>query len=97
MILNLCYLCPPLAVALMGRPFATILTVFATLWFWKPGVRLALTHYADYMGHKHVGNLTSATHNPAWTRGTQPRRDVESTPMIDDPQVGAKGTYFKRK
>ncbi len=96
--LNLCYIFPPAAVLCMWRPFSAMWLMFVMLFNWKGAQQIALAHYADYMGHKHVGTLTDATNNPAWTRSTQPRRDVETEPeLIDNPYVGARGTRFKRK
>ncbi len=69
MILILCWLCPPLAVALMGKPFSALLNVFLTgLLFWIPGVKHALVCYADYRAERHVDRVIDAIHNPHHAR-----------------------------
>lgn len=59
----LCYLFPPLAVLLMGRPFSAVLNLGLTAFmFWVPGIRHALYCYADYKAERH------AIHNPSHAR-----------------------------
>ena len=94
--LSLCYVCPPLAVLMMWRPFGCILVMFAMLGGWKNSQRVALTYYADYKAGKHTGNIIGAVHNPRYTRAKQAQIEAEAS-LIDDPQVGARGTQFKLK
>lgn len=62
----LCYLFPPLAVLLMGRPFSAVLNLFLTaFFFYVPGVRHALAVYADYRSQRHVGRIVDAVNRPA--------------------------------
>lgn len=102
MILFLCYVCPPLAVLCMGRPFSSVLNMFFTMFFWIPGVSHALVCYADYKSD----TMVRAVHRPRWTRGmeqeaqsSKPRgkRQVETVVVYDNPHVGSKGTYFRSK
>lgn len=97
-----CYLCPPLAVLFMGRPFSAIYNFFLTSLFWVPGVNHALVVYADYKSTKSVKQITGAINNPAWTqqqrapRGGQ-RVQREVVVVYDNPHVGKNGTYFRPK
>jgi len=103
MILFLCYIFPPLAVLLMGRPFSAMVNCFFTIPFWKPGVNHALVHYADYKGTRSVRQLKQSIDQPAWAReytsaptGRRKKAEVE-TSFFDDPQVGKNGTRFRTK
>ena len=104
MILFLCYVCPPLAVFLMGKPFSSVLNFFFTCAFWVPGVKHALVCYADYK----VNGVTRAINRPTWTSsldtqpmGRAPRNNrkvrVETVVLYDNPHVGKNGTYFRSK
>ena len=98
MLLTLCYICPPLAVLFMGRPFGMILNMFMIFGGWNNMVKHALVCYADRRGSQYVGKVTGAIHKPQWTQGT--RRSLpepEQPRLIDDPCIGANGTVFKRK
>lgn len=102
MILFLCYLFPPLAVLLMGRPFSAMVNCFFTIPFWKPGVSHALVHYADYKGTKSVKQLIGAVNRPTWTDNSvaaTPRRSKQriEAEVYDDPQIGKNGTRFRTK
>lgn len=103
--LFLCYTCPPLAVLMMGRPFSSVLNMFLCCLFYVPGVKHALSVYADYKINKVSGRLEGAIHNPAWTR---PRADqsegrsrrgqpAQVVVIYDNPHVGKNGTYFRPK
>jgi len=105
--LFLCYTCPPLAVLMMGRPFSCVLNMFLCCCFYVPGVKHALSVYADYKVNKVAGRLEGAIHNPAWTRPSDEqsegrvRRRGQNGPMVvvvyDNPHVGKNGTYFRPK
>jgi uncharacterized membrane protein YqaE (UPF0057 family) len=107
MILFLCFVFPPLAVLMMGRPFSTFLNMVLLCLFWIPAVKHALTIYADYKHEHGIRRITKATHNPDWVqqRYVQPevgRREVASQhtyepPSLDNPYIGGNGTVFKRK
>jgi uncharacterized membrane protein YqaE (UPF0057 family) len=102
MILFLCYVFPPLAVLLMGRPFSAVGNFFLTSFGWVPGVRHALVCYADYKGTKSVKQLTRAINNPEYTkqpRASSPRlkQEREVVVVYDNPHVGKNGTYFRAK
>lgn len=94
-----CYVCPPLAVLLMGRPFSAILNCFFTAWFWVPGVKHALLLYVDYKSTSHVTSVTDAIRGKP-ERGQRARPalpEPEAPRLIDNPCVGAHGTQFKRR
>jgi uncharacterized membrane protein YqaE (UPF0057 family) len=104
MILFLCYVFPPLAVLLMGRPFSAIGNMFATLFGWMPGVRHALVCYADYKVDKGIGKITGAINRPKYiTEGSQRQKPARSrvkqvyTETYDAPNIGRNGTQFRRK
>jgi len=108
MILMLCFLFPPLAVLLMGRPFSTFLNMILLCLFWIPAVKHALTLYADYKHEQGISRIENATNNPKWVQQryvapkAEPKRLPKSQntyvpPLIDSPVIGANGTVFKRK
>jgi uncharacterized membrane protein YqaE (UPF0057 family) len=103
MILFLCYVCPPLAVLCMGRPFSSVLNMFLTCFFWVPGIGHALVCYADYKSD----TMVRAIHRPKWTRGMEQEAEGrsrrpsksqrEAVVVYDNPHVGKGGTYFRPK
>lgn len=102
MILFLCYVCPPLAVLCMGRPFSACMNCIFTAFLWVPGIGHALVCYADYKGTVSVKQLTKAINNPQHARvqrepATRRRKEVVEVVVYDNPHVGRNGTYFRRK
>jgi len=98
MILFLCYVCPPVAVFMMGRPFSAMLNMFLCCWFWLPGVRHALVQYADYKTENHVSGLLGAINAPKWASpAKQLDEPRETRRYIDDPGVGENGTRFRKR
>lgn len=105
MILFLCYVFPPLAVLLMGRPFSAIGNMFACLFFWVPGVKHALVCYADYKVDTSVKKVTKAINNPTWTRADKEqsegrvrgKRERIAVIQYEGADVGMNGTQFRRK
>jgi len=108
--LLLCYICPPLAVLLMGRPFSAFLNlILTTIFFWIPGIKHALSCYADYKLQQQHSNLVDAVNYPAWFSMAVQARARETqinalhqagyAPQSFDelPHVGAKGTVFRRR
>lgn len=67
--LLLCFICPPLAVLFMGRPFSAILNSLLTLFlFWVPGIKHALVVYADWKSERQVSRIVTAINHPAYLR-----------------------------
>lgn len=105
MILFLCYVCPPLAVLCMGRPFSAILNFVLWVFGWVPGVKHALVLYADRKVNKVTKQVTRAIHRPEWTRpneeqseGRVRRKGQKPVPVYyDSPHVGMNGTKFRSK
>lgn len=104
MILLLCYICPPLAVLLMGKPFHAVLNVFLTgLLFWLPGIKHALVCYAEYKAEQQFGRVVDAINHPAYVKAGGGRSTVvhnhyhSSGPGHSSPNVGVNGTVFRRK
>lgn len=103
MILFLCYVCPPLAVVCMGRPFSAVINCFFTAFFWVPGIGHALVCYADYKAN----DVKRAINRPTWTRALDEQsegrvrrrgqKEVVHVVVYDNPHVGKNGTYFRRK
>lgn len=107
MILFLCYVCPPLAVLCMGRPFSAIGNMFACCFFWLPGVKHALVCYADYKVDTSVKKVTKAINNPTWTKANEEqsegrmhrkgKRERITVIHYEGADVGQNGTQFRRK
>lgn len=100
MLLFLCYVCPPFAVLLMGRPFSAFMNLIMTAFGWVPGIRHALVCYADHKGTKAVKQVVGAINNPAWTqksRQQRARRQQIPVEVINSPHTGMNGTQFRRK
>lgn len=99
MLLTLCYICPPLAVLFMGRPFGMLLNMCMIFGGWNNMVKHALVCYADRRGGQYVGKVTGAIHNPQWTQTPKQKSlpQPQTPHLIDDPYTGSKGTVFKRK
>lgn len=108
MLLFLCYVFPPLAVLLMGRPFSAVGNFFLTSFGWVPGVRHALVCYADYKSTKSTTQIVGAINSPTWSRADDERSmarlrrkgqksEVVVVTVYDNPHVGKNGTYFRRK
>lgn len=107
MLLFLCYVCPPFAVLLMGRPFSAFVNLIMTAFGWVPGVRHALVMYADHKGTKAVKQVVGAINHPKWTQeksgrpvpGVAMKRGKwkEEPVIVNSPHVGMNGTQFRRK
>jgi len=100
MILLLCYLCPPLAVMLMGRPGTAILNFMLTMFlFWIPGVKHALVVYADWKLQQQHNRLVEAVHYPQWFRILANSAEQNTAPQAprERPDIGANGTVFRSK
>lgn len=52
---------PPLAIFLCGKPFQALLSIFATLLFWIPGMLWAILVVADHKATKRNKALIAAT------------------------------------
>jgi len=103
MILLLCYVCPPLAVLLMGKPFSAVLNVFLTgIMFWIPGIKHALVCYADYKAEQQFSRVVDAINHPSYIKAGGGR----SAPVVhnhyhepvanqtNNPYVGRNGTVY---
>lgn len=100
MLLTLCYICPPLAVMLMGRPFASMMNMFMIFGGWGNMVKHALVCYADRRGREYKNDLVGSINGLRGNMGGSTRQRSLPEPeqqLIDDPHVGAHGTRFKRK
>jgi uncharacterized membrane protein YqaE (UPF0057 family) len=65
MLYLICFLLPPLAVLLCGRPFLAILNVLLTLFFWVPGVLHALFVVNSYHADRRNKELIQALRETA--------------------------------
>lgn len=100
--LLLCYLVPPLAVLLMGRPVSAFFNFFLWCFGIVPGIGHALVCYADYKSEHMTRRVERAINNPHWAAEPAPRRrrassEREVVVVYDNPHVGRNGTYFRPK
>lgn len=105
----LCYLFPPLAVLLMGRPVSSVFNAFLTFGcFWLPGVRHALACYVEYAADKKFNRVVDAVNDPAYARAGRSNKAVPNIVNnyyggavpggpVDHPGVGVNGTVFRKK
>ena len=95
--LVLCYICPPLAVFLMGKPGSAILNMVLTMClFWVPGISHALVCYADWKATKHVDRVVNAVNEPAYVKRQQLHQQRVAN-QAANPYVGRKGTVYARR
>jgi len=92
-----CYVCPPLACLLMGRPFSSCLAAFLCMFFWIPGVAYAKTCYVDYKASRYMGDLTGAIRGKPERGRRRVLAEPEAPRLIDKACVGTLGTKFKRR
>lgn len=92
-----CYLCPPFAVLMCGRPFSAILNCLFTCWFWIPGVKHALIVYADWKHETAHEELVAATHAPKWSKALHqpPQQQVPPTPAYPYPYPPPQVVYVQ--
>ena len=101
MLLFLCYICPPFAVLLMGRPFSACLNFFLTMFGWAPGVRHALVCYADRRTNQGVKKVTKAINRPQYIKEQQRAESRRSSRkervivLFDSPDIGQSGHRFR--
>ena len=60
MLFILAIILPPLAVLLAGRPFAAILNILLTCFFWIPGIIHAMSVIGDHSANRRVDRQTKA-------------------------------------
>jgi uncharacterized membrane protein YqaE (UPF0057 family) len=102
--LLLCYLFPPLAVLLMGKPFSATFNLMLTAFlFWIPGVKHALICYASWKAEQQFGRVVDAVNHPTYIKAGGRQEAVVHNhyhPVADhsnNPYVGKNGTVFGRK
>ena len=103
----LCYLFPPLAVLLMGRPISAVFNAFLTFGcFWMPGVRHALACYVEYSADKKFNRVVDAVNDPAHARRKSNGGVTNVTnnyygsgggEPVNHPGVGINGTVFRKR
>ena len=99
--LFLCFVFPPFAVALHGKPISAIFNMLLCMFFWLPGVFHALAINDQAHGKRQTRQIVRAI------RGKKVKRkkpcpvhrgdQVQRTSAYDDPTIGEGGTKFKRK
>lgn len=104
MIFILCYLCPPLAILLCGRPFAAFFSVFFCILGWFPGVRMALIiadqHYRDKRNMQLVGAINGVSRSfqqPPMMMMPPPTYYLPPEPPPPALPAGGERMSFKRK
>lgn len=97
----LCYLFPPLAVLLMGRPFSACLNLGLTAFlFWVPGIKHALYIYADWKVTRHVDRVVDAVNMPAYVKAGKGVSNVTHNHyhgVTDNPRAGRDGYVHPRR
>jgi len=85
----LCIICPPLAVLLVGRPFAALLNVALTCFYWIPGVLHALLVVGGRKTRRHrKAGRAVAPEKTSWWGGAS-RRSREIDPISAQKEVTA--------
>lgn len=98
-----CFIFPPVAVAMHGKPFSAFFNLILCIFGWVPGVVHALAVNGQAHEKRQTKQIVRAV------RGKKPRRRkpcpvhredqvrTTSTGAYNDPTVGEGGTVFKRK
>lgn len=92
--LLLCWIFPPLAVLLCGKPITAIFNFIFTLFFWFPGVAHATAVVENHLADKRMRKVTKAIHRPEWVRQlTEQSQPPPSRRLKAQPSEQFKGSY----
>jgi len=98
--LFLCFIFPPLAVAMHGKPISAIFNMLLCMFFWLPGVFHALSVNDQAHAKKQTRTLVRAIRGKK-VKAKKPCPVHREGPAIstayDDLYIGESGTKFKRK
>lgn len=95
--LFLCYICPPLAVLMMGKPFSAVLNLFLTAClFWIPGIKHALVCYADFKADQKFDQVVDAINHPTHVKARNQAQQTVAAPS-SNPYVGRNGTVYGQR
>ncbi len=101
--LFLCFIFPPLAVAMHGKPISAFFNMLLCMFFWFPGVFHALMINGQAHERKQTKQLVRAIRGKKVKRKKpcpvhrEDRVRRTTSESYDDPTVGEGGTVFKRK
>ncbi len=98
--LFLCFIFPPMAVLMHGKPISAVFNMLLCMFFWVPGVFHALAVNGQAHDRRQTKRLVRAVGGRARGRraGTIQRRSEPRTEqrLIDSPVVGERGTRFRK-
>lgn len=98
--LFLCFICPPFAVVLHGKPISALFNMVLCMFFWVPGVLHALGVNAQAHESKQTKQIVRAIRGKKVKR-KKPCPVHRGGPSVatsyDDPYIGEGGTKFKRR
>ncbi len=98
-----CFICPPLAVAMHGKPISAIFNMLLCLFFWVPGVLHALMINDQAHAKRQTRTLVRAIRGKKVKRKKpcpvhrEDRVRRTTSDSYDDPTIGEGGTVFKKK
>ena len=102
--LFLCFICPPLAVLMHGKPISAIFNMFLCMFLWVPGILHALSVNGQAHESKQTKAIVKAIRGkkvkrkrPCPVHRPDPVSRHKISRAYDDPTVGEGGTKFKRK
>lgn len=90
-----CYICPPLAILMMGRPFSAVFNFFLLI-AWPLAIKHALVCYADYSVEGGVQRIERAVNAPSWADAVPRRVPTEHTGPVTY-NIGVNGTRFQQR
>ncbi len=99
--LFLCFVFPPFAVLLHGKPISAIFNMLLCMFFWAPGVFHALSVNAQAHDSRQTKQIVRAI-NGEKSKRMKSRRVQRPAPapaprLIDDKYVGENGTRFRKR
>lgn len=86
----LCYVYPPMAVLLCGRPFLSVMTFFLWICPWSKATPVAIEVVKDHYRKRQVAYVLER-------KEESPRQKKKLAPLVDHPHQGMNGTMFRRK
>lgn len=100
--LFLCFIFPPFAVMLHGKPFSAIFNMLLCMFFWVPGVIHALAVNSQAHESRQTKKIVRAIEGKGKKKPRKPC-PVHDRPMVtrsvatNDKFIGEGGTKFKRR
>lgn len=106
MVLLMCFICPPMALLMMGRPFQAIYNCFLVLFLVVPAISHALANHEDWTEERRLRRIENAVHMPKWfqlqssaqeavPQHVEPEQAGPAT--YNSPHIGVNGTMFEKR